>query len=243
MRALRDRLARRGDEGLTLAETVVSAAVGTMLLVFVTALSVAQIRGVDGASKRVAAASEVTGALDLMAKELRVAYSPGQDASGNPMPAFLAASGETVGFYANLRSLPATASPTQTFTPQEVWLWTRTSGTKRQLCHQVRPLTRDSTGKLNVPTPLTNVASRTCQVLVNDLAAADAVPTFTYLAGADTINAATGLSTSSLPTTGGAVADTTGIDAVQLRLRARAGTTRESATTTSVVRITLANTQ
>ncbi|WP_432498582.1 PulJ/GspJ family protein [Kineococcus auxinigenes] len=227
------------DGGLTLAETVVSMGVGSMLLAGVTALTVAQIRTIDAAEKRSTTAQQTANALDLISKQVRTATVP---AAGTG--AFITASGEAVGFYANLYSLGGAttdAAKRAAYTPQEVWVWTRSIGGKRQLCNQVRPLTRDRTQALVFPsTSLAVESNRTCHVLVADLAPADGTPTFTYLAAADPLGTS-GTSTSSIAMSGGVVADTSDVEAVQVRVRALAGTARDTQTVTSAVRITLIN--
>jgi hypothetical protein len=122
-----------------------------------------------------------------------------------------------------------------------VWVWTRTTGGKRQLCDQVRTLSRDSTGKVVIPSlSLATESNRTCHVLVANLAAVDTTPTFTYLAAGDAIGS-DGTSSSSLVVNAGVVADPTTIDAVQIRVRALSGTARDTTTVTSTARVTLIN--
>ena len=240
----RHRAVECADTGLTLAETVVSMAVGTMLLAAVTGLTVSQIRSIDGAEKRSTTAMETANALDLTSKQLRTATTLATSTGATPQAAFISASGETVGFYANLQSLAGAvtdADKRATYTPEEVWVWTRTAGGKRQLCDQVRPLTRDSAGKVVIPSlSLATESNRTCHVLVANLAAVDATPTFTYLAAGDTIDA-DGTSTSSLVVSAGTVTDPTTIDAVQIRVRALSSTARDTTTVTSTARVTLIN--
>ena len=227
----------RRDDGLTLAETVTSMAIGSILLLCVGLITVQQVRSIDQSEQRSTASIQVANAQDLTSKQLRTAAPAGA------VNRFITATAETVGFYTNLGAIRGTtpADERAAFTPQEVWIWTRTTPAgKRQLCDQVRPLTR-SGNNLVFPTPsLATESTRTCHVLVADLAASDGVATFTYLAATDDVND-NGLSTSSIADSTGSVTDTRTIQAVEVRLRANAGSRLRTSVLTSVVRTTLTN--
>ncbi|WP_432547105.1 hypothetical protein [Kineococcus sp. SYSU DK004] len=216
---------------------MVSMVVAGLVLAGVSAVTINQVRAVDAAEKRNAATLQTAGALDQVAKQLRTAT-----ALGSPPRAFITASAEEVGFYANVFSLDQStaAGKRAAQRPQEVWLWTRTSGNRRQLCGQVRPLSWTAAGDPVLPsTPsLATASARTCRVLVDDLAAADAVPTFTYLRATDQLGTS-GTSVSTIASASGAVTDTTAVQAVEVRLRAKADTSRGSNVVTSVARVTL----
>lgn len=227
----RARVAREDrDQGMTLAEMVVTMAVGSALLACVTSLMVAQIRHVDGLEKRNTATTLATNAMDLMTKQLRTSVPV---TAASP---FLSVKAEELGFYANLNSLGTTeAAKKAAFVPQEVWFWVRTVGGKRQLCNQVRAIPAGG-GASNLLTE----ANRTCHVLVDQLATADSTPVFAYL-GANDVVGANGLATSTVAMVNGVVTDPTTIRSVQIRLRVKAGTARDDNVVTNTTRVTLTN--
>lgn len=230
MSAVRRLLSRlRGDQGLTLAEMVVSISVGSVLLLAVTAIMVAQVRNVDGLDKRNVATTQAGNALDLVTKQLRTATPvPGKDP-------FITATGTEVGFYANLNS-SSTAAPRAAFTPQEVWIWTRTVNGKRQLCNQVRAIPAGA-----ATSNLVTAGNRTCRVLVADMAAQGGTPLFTFLSKSDPISSAGSAVSSLTLTAGGAVQSLTDIGAVQITLPVKADTARDDNVVTTTSRVTLFN--
>ncbi|WP_432571072.1 PulJ/GspJ family protein [Kineococcus sp. SYSU DK005] len=230
--------ATAGDEGLTLAETVVSMAIGSLLLALVGAFTVNQVRALDYADERATATTQMANAQDLVGKLARtmaiktadpVGDVPLVTAGGARIAGPVAAGPETLGFYTYLNVPNPTQPPAAGALPEvrEVWLWVRTTSTgARQLCEQTRLRARQATNtkQLAAVTPdLSNPANRTCHLLVDRLAPADAAqPLFTYLrASYDPLS---GTPTAADVVANPVTADPDDFRALQVHLRVQGGT-------------------
>ncbi|GAB3598967.1 hypothetical protein GCM10027586_01370 [Kineococcus gypseus] len=234
-----------GDEGLTLAETVVTMAVGSLLMALVTVFTVQQLRTVDYAEERATAGAQMASAQDAIGKRLRTMLLVNSDNTalrqpplpgGAPGPEIdgpVAAGPEVLGFYTYLSNTP-NAPATEALRVQEVWVWVRTATDgKRTLCEQTRVRERSIDPFVLLPASpavdLSAVQNRTCRVLVERLAPYDATrPLFSYvtdaydpLAGPPRAVVAAG---QDAEVVADPVADASQLRAVRVNLRARAST-------------------
>lgn len=224
---MRQRVEAAADEGAGLVELIIVMALTMILGTMIVMTFVQGAQAVYVSDARGAETEQAKIATENLSKQLRLAIDP--DGAGT-LTAFQTARPYDVTFYAaggNRTSTVGVVAP-----PQKVRIWLGSDGVLHQ---QVIPPVVSGT---TTTWPGTG-STRTVGV---DLVP-DSLPLFTYLAAGDRGAGGNGVTTTTLPNTGGTVTGTalTSIEAVEVWVSVTSKGSQKGSPTTAVTRVTLLN--